>query len=891
MDNFALDRNILFKVNRLTLLMKPLIQKNVSSESGMKVKLEAWWHLIVLLGPNVHNYSELVVLPFLGFCYGPKVDARGGGTPQKSPSTPLSPAKSHSALERLCLEALVQLFCVRPLSESLPRPSLTGSLAAPGFQALQVAAHAEEILFSLVEATRGVKPGNRSQQVMVRQVWAGLVQLYSQIQEPAGDFTRGCQQLFRAVKMVTVQLRRTERLTPLLVWIIHCVSKLDCKSLTNSNDKPNLMLLELLLYPDFLENSSKTVDPETHTIYLETFTNLVNSLLLPPASISQLAGILERLEVSQTCLTATGLATLNTVWQNLVTETVLKVNTLTEQSGPVTSFSSVLNLLRFPASCLAGRGGEEKTCSVWARLYRAVLEQAEVSIHHHTTGYITAEVAERLDNILKTRQTGEQLMMTSRLIRLMVEEVDWPSLARSLKAGGGRPLANFEQMMNPLGNLTGLINLLRHCTDLLASKTRESVDTESAIQVLRSYNKLFSINNQDLIRPILKLGTSSTFSHFLEEELLVDLSTQDTSVMSEVEKTFKTLVTLIKVKYNKQYTVEFLEEVKTFLVTSLQSPRSSFRTQANQMWVATFGSLAKDSLPEEVKIVLKNSSSAGARAQVISSEESSESLTQQMTAEPGILVGLRRTTRETTQGTPPRTSSKTATTPSRQPEKAKTRKSLNLRLEDEDSAMFVKITTPSRQGKRVLTEHQRDVLTSRHDDIPALYSELSRDDSQIVLPPEFSTQDSEDSASQSLLESLKSRKNQRFEMPEGNRALRRGRSGSSKQSKPEVAKVENSQKDMFEDSSEVIPAADGVNNVKDESEKSLDNSESSANNSQSSVDEVIESSQDVTMESEKPRRRSRRNVVPQQEESRPKTETEPKSDTVAVDDVGETFYL
>ena len=518
-----------------------------------------------------------------------------------------------------------------------------------------------------------------------------------------------------------------------------------------------------------------------------------------------------------------------------------------------------------------------------------MLEQAEVSIHHHTTGFITAEVAERLENILRTRQTGDQVMMTSRLIRLMVEEVDWPSLARSLKTGGGRPLANFEQMMNPLGNLTGLINLLRHCTDLLASKTRETSDTESAIQVLRSYNKLFSINQQDLIRPILKLGTSSTFSQFLQEKLLLDLSSRDASVMSEVEKTFKTLVTLIKVKYNKEYTVDFLEDVKTFVITSLQSPRSSIRTQANQMWVVTFGTLAKGSLPEEMKIVLKNSSSAGARAQVISSEESSESLTQQMTAEPAILVGLRRTTRETTQGTPPRstTSKPATTTPSRLPEKAKTRKSLNLRLEDEDSAMFVKITTPKRE-KRVLTEHQRDVLTSRHDDIPALYSELSRDDSQILLPPEFSTQDSEDSASQSLLESLKSRKNQRFEMPEGNRALRRGRSGTSKSTPhPEEAKVENSQRDMFEDSSEVIQPQPSASNIKDESETSLDNSESSANNSQSSVDDIIESSQDVTMKSETPRRRSRRTAVTQQEETLQKTERDIEAELLAAVQTGD----
>ena len=50
--------------------------------------------------------------------------------------------------------------------------------------------------------------------------------------------------------------------------------------------------------------------------------------------------------MSQTCLTATGLVTLNTVWQHLVTNTVLKVDRLTEQSGPVTSFSSVIHLSR-----------------------------------------------------------------------------------------------------------------------------------------------------------------------------------------------------------------------------------------------------------------------------------------------------------------------------------------------------------------------------------------------------------------------------------------------------------------------------------------------------------------------------------------------------------------
>ena len=157
---------------------------------------------------------------------------------------------------------------------------------------------------------------------------------------------------------------------------------------------------------------------------------------------------------------------------------------------------------------------------------------------------------------------------------------------------------------------------------------------------------------------------------------------------------------------------------------------------------------------------------------------------------------------------------------------------------------------------------QKSSQISSADDIPALYSELSRDDSNIVLPPEFSTQDSEDSAasqSQSMLESLKSRKNQRYEMPEAGRALRRGRSSMSKPVDVKKQKLDNSQSDIFEESSdEFKKPGEGVN---DEIEKVLD---SSANNSQSSVDEIIESSQDVTMEADqRPRRRSRRIALDQ----------------------------
>ena len=248
----------------------------------------------------------------------------------------------------------------------------------------------------------------------------------------------------------------------------------------------------------------------------------------------------------------------------------------------------------------------------------------------------------------------------------------------------------------------------------------------------------------------------------------------------------------------------------------------------------------------------------------VSFPSSDGSLSQQVTAEPGILAGLRRRDSDKTL-----TPDKPASSVSKQ--QTTKRKSLCLRLDEEDSAMFVPIkTTP--KGKRVLTDHQREVLTSRHDDIPALYSELSRDDSVVVLPDQFSSQDSldeskqsqaEESSSQSLLKSIKARKNRRFEIPDHSRSVRRGRSGK-KSDELSDAETNNSQKDMFSDGSNGEEFKKPIDNpITDdiiESENSL-NSHSSVDDSQSSVEEVIESSQDTTMSSSVAPRRSRRKTL------------------------------
>ena len=109
MDCFALDPKILTNPKRINLLVRPFTIKNVKTESGYRSKLESWWHLIHLLGEDISQFGPTVVVPFLSFCF---ITKAGTGGRKEVGSTPQSPAKRHSMLSKLCLEALVQVGIV-----------------------------------------------------------------------------------------------------------------------------------------------------------------------------------------------------------------------------------------------------------------------------------------------------------------------------------------------------------------------------------------------------------------------------------------------------------------------------------------------------------------------------------------------------------------------------------------------------------------------------------------------------------------------------------------------------------------------------------------------------------------------------------------------------------
>merc|ERR550519_2659078 len=276
--------------------------------------------------------------------------------------------------------------------------------------------------------------------------------------------------------------------------------------------------------------------------------------------------------------------------------------------------------------------------------------------------------------------------------------------------------------------------------------------------VLSSYQHLLTnVNQQELIRPLLRIVTP-TISKMLSEKFLKTMSKHLPNLPEEVEKVFSATALMIQARYSGNYTKEFLLELEDFFIASFGLGKKLIKTKTNEMWQVTFGVLPKDEVPPALASVLKKCGNPNLRAQwsqeeVVSFPSSTENSSQSLivTAEPAIANAINRKVTPKKSPPPQDSTSKPEDVSEMKPptskplvkkgrEQAPKKKSLSP-LEDESSQDFVPIKSKAPK-KRVLTEHQKDVLTSRHDDIPALYSELSRDDSVINLPSQFMSQPS-----------------------------------------------------------------------------------------------------------------------------------------------------
>ena len=123
-----------------------------------------------------------------------------------------------------------------------------------------------------------------------------------------------------------------------------CTSSCWRLEITLSAFYPVNVLLELVLYPDFLNEASQLGEG-----CLKIFENLTRSLLSPPSNIQNLEAVIKKMEICGPNVTPSGLATLNSVWQVMATM-ASKLDSMADQGTKViVTFNTALHLLHPPS--------------------------------------------------------------------------------------------------------------------------------------------------------------------------------------------------------------------------------------------------------------------------------------------------------------------------------------------------------------------------------------------------------------------------------------------------------------------------------------------------------------------------------------------------------------
>ena len=371
-------------------------------------------------------------------------------------------------------------------------------------------------------------------------------------------------------------------------------------------------------------------------------------------------------------------------------------------------------LVKFPIEvCL---NGPLKMWKMWADIIEKFNEKAALLVH-----YKTLKMEDKIAKIILDRFDEPSFIdsvkfhnLTTIVCKSLTESLPLETLSQESPNMKQRTIDG-----DPKSRVTNIVQVLVKLIVKLPQYKDKKVAAHSlAAQVTHI---LSQASNSSVLAALLKLLSPGL------AKLLSLYSAIDTKFEMLVKKIHEMAVNKIQAHYEGSFTLELLEDLKPFLVESLAHKKRDIKTKTHQMWLLTFGvSLEQDKIPNEIKDLIKS------QAGTTSMSHSSESLGPS-TSNFAIPLSFGNYFAKKDEIKP---KSSIQASP-----KPKANKKINI--DEESSQDFVVIQSPSNK-KRVLTDHQKDIMRQRRDDIPALYSEISRDDSVSVanIPTMFDSQNS-----------------------------------------------------------------------------------------------------------------------------------------------------
>ncbi len=713
-------------------------------------KFNAWWHYIQALGINMPKNVDTVVIPFFKFCYG-----RSGDT--GSSSGQQSPVKKFATMSTQCLEAFCHL-----LNCPVERPSLAPlEVKECLLKTSDFVKHHSTIMNAVSEAMHHLDLKNKTSVAMFEKIFATVASLVHQIEDPLKDGQRQAVDSFLSCCHALVSMGGCiPQALPVLIGILDEVRKLPVPVLCaeaptwSAGGQPALEMLKIILDPMLITICS--LDDSVRASKLHKDLLSVTDRILQLACMSKKNSLLA-LDTLMTSLNSTTKSIESTkvvahcvpIWKqagNLLKAHIDKHAEVNQMDSTIEhNFGACEKILNYPLIHLSGETNKQ----VWKQhteLFRQVCEQVD--------SVVTAKPLEMQQKLCTTMRDA----LTSLDKDLTVTHVGHFSKVLCSAVIADISLTSPGDISESLKPIVDLLGELVSKFSVLAGQDATKECTHVGVSLCSGASALLSGAKASALVAVLMAHLLPRLTPLLEPKLMDSCGRQyDDATMLM----FNNAVTLVQSRFAGQPTPDMLKTLEGFLCTCMSHPKRAIKTRSQQMWQVTFASVVKaDDIPPEIASILKKSLILSSDSTVSSGSFDGDS---QSVADPSKRDGspvkmfgsfLQKTSSPSPATTPNRVKAneKPAATPSplrnfRKPRSAAAKKAS---LEDESTQDFVPITNSGKK-RRPLTDHQKEVMSSRRDDIPALYSELSRDDSNLAaaIPSQFMSQPSvEDDSSQ-----------------------------------------------------------------------------------------------------------------------------------------------
>ncbi|KAL8560261.1 hypothetical protein ACOMHN_005992 [Nucella lapillus] len=773
------EKGIHRKQKFVELIMRVFKNRNAKTERVALAKLHSWWHYVLLMGTAVWAQFDQILKPLLQFCLGnARLGTDSGSYLNRAIPDPYGDAVAGSSIvpgSPVSLPAFPQvqqgtLVILTYLFQYADHPATSAQdlkpLECENVMPLSVFIKNAHLLISaMVEVSKLFATTHESQ---LMYVWA-RINSYLQL-----GVERDRDDSNAAVSSFLSQFQTLASTNVLNSKMEMQLFKLVCTLPEDVLSSPSLVdgslfkcrshsLCELLL------SSSVLTDYGEQESYVTLFMKLIKSGTKQPGTTLPFLETVGKLLDSR----APAMLSAHVLWRmwsyvaHVLQEYISATNQVDQDDGLWPNFGCLYTVLLLPVSYLLGPRVPQtvhKTAArtmtdlylTFARLAAMVTTAEDNMVIEEFSHKILSKVS--VDSYEKDLQTLDHLL---ELCQTIVGTIDFSSLTSAnpfMKGIRTTPSSKQRSSLKPLGNLHSFVSLLSRLVTWVMARVQQegdksSDDKQKSSEISAQLGSCCSRLMEIVTQLVTSVAVSSLVPHLLEtmaspvgsfiaavpKKLPAKITTA--SFMQKLGRLWQEWCSMVRNRYKGPLDSDLLQQMSPLLVATFRHSRSSVKNQTVQLWNATFGaSSAPLTYPADLQGVLAKMPKISqltlpgwTAVDVAVIDETPVSQMSQMDSEapepllPGMPSPVRMRGSFLHKDVSPKTTPKSASPkrilPESENKKSASSSRKRLPLECFSEKDFVVITPTTTKKRRVLTEHQKEVLREKRA-LPAMYNNL-----------------------------------------------------------------------------------------------------------------------------------------------------------------------